>query len=195
MFVDPNELSDEKVDELMDVTMSCFAQSLNFITEIEDNMQLVKYIHHAYENYMLSIMIDVPHPEWWPDHDMYDEAERLDAEEELVANEAGDIESANAETQEASGEKELEHEPKIESPEDLAFIETDNLSLEHFIELSVVATPTEDSPSSNDDEGQVVLASILFPNVYIDHLDELNNSQMLSSIELQWLPERNTLEQ
>lgn len=200
MFIDPNELSEETMDDLIDLTMECFVQSLGFLNDIGDDMQLIKFIRHAYETYELSVMVDIPHPEWWPDHDMYSDAENLDSSDTCNANaQSSESNAPYAETNIQSVESSATNvepqstEPNAANsdlPEDF---DTADLSLNDFIELSVVATPPADENQDEDAE-QVVLASILLPNVYLERLDQVSNDQMMSSIELQWLPERNTLD-
>lgn len=183
MVVDPYELPEETFENLISLTLECFVQSLNFLNEIGDDMRLVRFIRQAYETYELSVMVDFPHPEWWPDHDMYDEADNLDQEDDASL--------------EASQNDELGAQPTTDDTEDEEPFDTEHMSLRNFIELSVVGTPTSEEPLEDDDSKepeQVVLASILFPSSYISKITTMSNDQMLSSIELQWLPERNTLE-
>lgn len=202
MFIDPNELSEETMDDLIDLTMECFVQSLGFLNDIGDDMQLIKFIRHAYETYELSVMVDIPHPEWWPDHDMYSDAENLDSSDTCNANaQSAESNAPYAEPNIQSVESSAPNvEPQPQSTEPNAAnsdlpedFDTADLSLNDFIELSVVATPPADENQDEDAE-QVVLASILLPNVYLERLDQVSNDQMMSSIELQWLPERNTLD-
>lgn len=202
MFIDPNELSEETMDDLIDLTMECFVQSLGFLNDIGDDMQLIKFIRHAYETYELSVMVDIPHPEWWPDHDMYSDAENLDSSDTCNANaQSAESNAPYAETNIQSAKSCAPNvEPKNQSAEPNAAnsdlpedFDTADLSLNDFIELSVVATPPADENQDEDAE-QVVLASILLPSVYLERLDQVSNDQMMSSIELQWLPERNTLD-
>lgn len=202
MFIDPNELSEETMDDLIDLTMECFVQSLGFLNDIGDDMQLIKFIRHAYETYELSVMVDIPHPEWWPDHDMYSDAENLDSSDTCNANaKSAESNAPYAEPNIQSVESSAPNvEPQPQSTEPNAAnsdlpedFDTADLSLNDFIELSVVATPPADENQDEDAE-QVVLASILLPNVYLERLDQVSNDQMMSSIELQWLPERNTLD-
>lgn len=186
MFIDPNELSEETMDDLIDLTMECFVQSLGFLNDIGDDMQLIKFIRHAYETYELSVMVDIPHPEWWPDHDMYSDTESIDSSDNCEAKAL----SAAQEILDVNTQSVEQNTTTSDLPEDF---DTADLSLNDFIELSVVATPPAKEDQEEDSE-QVVLASILLPSVYLERLDQVSNDQMMSSIELQWLPERNTLD-
>lgn len=179
MFIDPNELSEETFDKLVDLTLDFFTQQVGLLSEIGGDPKLIKYITKTFTDYDISVMIDVPHPEWWPDHDMYEEAENLgsenpDGESPAVAADAAD---------DADAEQDFD----------------DDSSLNNYIELSVVATPPskdEDEESEVDaDAEQVVLASILFPTIYLEQVEQGSEpEEFSSSIELQWLPEANTLD-
>lgn len=228
MFFDPNELPEDKLDALIDLTMDIFSESLSFLSELGDNMQLVRFIQQAYSSYDLAVMVDYPHPEWWPDHDMYAEAEEIDAAEDQDPVEQAEMAGVYAEAEGLSAEstqavmqavyeaelaKQAETEiqatykhhaavalatDKIEEDEsEEAEVDLDELALEDFIELSVVGTPTSEQKLEDDDgeePTQTVLAAILFPQAYLDQVGKLSSEQMLSAIELQWLPERNTFD-
>lgn len=235
MFFDPNELPEDKLDALIDLTMDIFSESLSFLSELGDNMQLVRFIQQAYSSYDLAVMVDYPHPEWWPDHDMYAEAEELDAAEDQDPIEQAEMAGVYAEAEGLSAEstqavmqavyeaemaKQAESEAKAESESQAqaaskhanvalaadeieedeseeAEVDLDDLALEDFIELSVVGTPTSEQKLEDDDGDeptQTVLAAILFPRAYLDQVGKLSSEQMLSAIELQWLPERNTFD-
>lgn len=211
MFFDPNELPEDKLDALIDLTMDIFSESLNFISEIGDDMRLVRFIQQACSSYELSVMVDFPHPEWWPEHEMYAEADEL--EDELAPNTAeteAETDDANttADTMAAAepnvadanitydaANKHGENGDNGEIDEDGELDE--NQSLENYVELSVVGTPTSNKKLEDDDEdepNQTVLASILLPISYLDKLGQVTNDQVLSAVELQWLPERNTFD-
>lgn len=200
MFFDPNELPEDKLDALIDLTMDIFTESLSFISEIGDDMRLVRFIQQACSSYELSVMVDFPHPEWWPDHEMYAEADELDQTNPATAVAADEINTAAS--VDAAANKNSEAEATNENAQDA---ETDdaeadldeNQSLENYVELSVVGTPTSNKKLEDDDEDeptQTVLASILLPLTYLDKIGQVTNDQMLSAVELQWLPERNTFD-
>lgn len=186
MFFDPNDLPEDKLDELIDLTMDIFSESLSFISEIGDDIRLVRFIQQACSSYELSVMVDFPHPEWWPDHDMYADAEELDqAEDEAAVN--AESEADEGETVEGAAGESDDNDDELE----------ENQALENYVELSVVGTPTSNKKLEDDESEeptQTVLASILLPISYLDKIGKVSNDQMLSAVELQWLPERNTFD-
>lgn len=175
MPVNPYELSDETFDKLVDLTMDIFGECLGCLSEVEGNTKLANYITKLQQKHETLVMVDYPHPEWWPDHDMF-----------------ADTASITEGTEQGSSADNVSAEEN---------------ELNSYFELSVVAATANDDEddaedtednvaetAKDDDSEQIVLAAILFPVSLVSHLDEPSEDD-LAALEIQWLPERNVLEQ
>lgn len=196
MFVDPNDLSEEKFEKLVDLALDCFAENVSLLSDLDADPRLVKYITSTFSKSDITVMIDIPHPEWWPDHEMYAEASRLESDAEDTQTESeGDapVSAGASDASDTAADAPADADDAgadADSPEFDSSLDDEN-NLANYIELSVVATPTDD----NSEEEQVVLASILLPSFWIEEMDQPDaDPSMLDALELQWLPERNTLD-